>query len=575
MSGTSVKLKPPIVVDTGTGGVKAGVAGDKFPTLYLPNCVARPVARVDAAFSGGFGGAALTGSSASSSSSGCPPHKSFGRLEALRNCPWINHALCDSIIAKWRPAPIVDSERNPHHGDHAGTVGKNAAYASTSFKRQRTSTHGELRMGDDRNEGDPPPSTSMKMGGQDGLDAEMREHNTGGASAGGGFSENGLDSAAPVEEEPMAPCSNVNNPNDPSSIHIGPHVWRYFQRGDWEFSCPMREGQVENWEDMEAVWDYIFHEMAIDPAEHTTVQTEPVLTPMKNREILTEMMFERYGFKALHVGVQGVLSLYAEGLRTGLVVDSGDGCTHIVPVYQGFVQPAHVERMNIAGRHVTKQLHTLLSRSNVAMNSYGGGATISQAAVAEVKESACYVAFDFEAERRLHATTSCIEKVVSVLDHRCSAQMRRLRIGEERFLAPEIMWNPTMFQEMSFDFGHQNAGLGQFVYETVMKTDIDLRRAFFGSILLSGGNTLFPGFKSRLERELVKLYSASVNPHLATNPMTFRVEDPPRRKFMVFLGASYFAETSYQDCDYSRFLTQAEYEEIGAHAIHSYCMPKY
>ena len=72
-----------------------------------------------------------------------------------------------------------------------------------------------------------------------------------------------------------------------------------------------------------------------------------------------KVMFERYGFHSVHLATQAVLTLYAQGLVTGVVVDSGDGVTHICPVYDGYALPQLVKRINIAGRHITRVRQTI------------------------------------------------------------------------------------------------------------------------------------------------------------------------------------------------------------------------
>merc|ERR1712029_272288 len=96
---------------------------------------------------------------------------------------------------------------------------------------------------------------------------------------------------------------------------------------------PMENGMVRSWEDMQHVWDYTFGEekMNIDPKECKIMLTEPPMNPLKNRQKMIEVMFEHYGFDGAYVAIQAVLTLYAQGLLTGVVVDSGDGVTHICP----------------------------------------------------------------------------------------------------------------------------------------------------------------------------------------------------------------------------------------------------
>merc|ERR1711942_507459 len=101
---------------------------------------------------------------------------------------------------------------------------------------------------------------------------------------------------------------------------------------------------------MQHVWDYTFgpEKMNIDPKDCKIMLTEPPMNPLKNRQKMIEVMFEHYGFDGAYVAIQAVLTLYAQGLLTGVVVDSGDGVTHICPVYEGFALPHLTKRLDIA-----------------------------------------------------------------------------------------------------------------------------------------------------------------------------------------------------------------------------------
>ena len=128
---------------------------------------------------------------------------------------------------------------------------------------------------------------------------------------------------------------------------------------------PMKHGIVENWSDMEKIWSYVYGKtnLAINSEDHPVLLTEAPLNPRSNREQAAEIFFETFNVPALFVSPQATLSLYASGRTTGVVLDSGDGVTHAVPVYEGYTMPHAITRMDVAGRDVTEQLQRLLRRS--------------------------------------------------------------------------------------------------------------------------------------------------------------------------------------------------------------------
>ena len=114
----------------------------------------------------------------------------------------------------------------------------------------------------------------------------------------------------------------------------------------------------------------------IDTRNCKILLTEPPMNPTKNREKIVEVMFETYQFSGVYVAIQAVLTLCAQGLLTGVVVDSGDGVTHICPVYEGFSLPHLTRRLDIAGRDITRYLIKLLLLGGYAFNHSADFATM-------------------------------------------------------------------------------------------------------------------------------------------------------------------------------------------------------
>nr|GMC55657.1 actin-related protein 2 [Ipomoea batatas] len=158
-------------------------------------------------------------------------------------------------------------------------------------------------------------------------------------------------------------------------------------RHQLDISYPVNNGIVQNWDDMGHVWDHaFFNELKVDPTECKILLTDPPLNPSKNREKMVETMFEKYNFSGVFIQIQAVLTLYAQGLLTGLVIDSGDGVTHVVPVVDGYSFPHLTKRMNVAGRHITSYLVDLLFRRGYAMNRSADFETVR-----DIKEKLCYI----------------------------------------------------------------------------------------------------------------------------------------------------------------------------------------
>ena len=105
---------------------------------------------------------------------------------------------------------------------------------------------------------------------------------------------------------------------------------------------------------MEKLWHYTLQvELRVSPEHHPILLTESPQTSREDREKMTQIMFEVFNVPCLYVQNTAVLALYSGGRTTGVVLDSGFGISHSVPVYEGYAIPSGIERINISGEHLT------------------------------------------------------------------------------------------------------------------------------------------------------------------------------------------------------------------------------
>ena len=249
---------------------------------------------------------------------------------------------------------------------------------------------------------------------------------------------------------------------------------------------------------------------------------------------------------------------------TGTVIDSGDGVTHVIPVAEGYVIGSCIKHIPLAGRSMTQFIQQIMRERKEPIP-----AEDSLEVAKRVKEQYCYVCPDLAKEflkfdknpEKFFKTYEGVKKA--------TGQAWRCDVGYERFLGPEMFFNPEIF---SSDF---IMPLPDVVDEAIVKCPIDVRRGLYKNIVLSGGSTMFKDFGRRLQRDIKKNVDARMDANISrlgnlglaggnNAPLPPAIEvnviSHHMQRFAVWFGGSMLASTEefYKVCH-----TKKQYDEEG------------
>lgn len=303
------------------------------------------------------------------------------------------------------------------------------------------------------------------------------------------------------------------------------------RRGLLKLSYPVENGHVRDWSAQQSILVHVSNQLGVSTKDHPLLLTEAAFASRPQRSKWAQLVFEEQQHPALLFANQGLLSLYASGNTSGIVLDVGDGITQTCPVFDGYTIREAVRRVDFGGRDVTDYLKTLLRQYGTFFDT-----SAETDIVRQIKEQRCYVATKGG-------------DLVAKIRHKLP-DGTEINLGGEVSQAPEAFFQPSLV-------GREHGGVVNIVSESIKMTDIDLRREIYQNVLLSGGSTLLSGFCPRFLTEMTKL---------TPRDCKIRILAPSERLFTSWIGGSFLSQLSTfrQLC-----VKRSDYQEEGENILHS------
>ncbi|GJQ10935.1 hypothetical protein GpartN1_g2726.t1 [Galdieria partita] len=308
-------------------------------------------------------------------------------------------------------------------------------------------------------------------------------------------------------------------------------------------SSPIQNGIIQDWQAMEEIFKYIFFdELELDPLYQTILLSEPPLNPLKQREKMVEMLFEVFHIPALCIASQSMLALYSSGKTTGIVVDSGDSTTSIVPIYEGYTVQNGIQQQEISGKHLGQYLARLLWKKGYRFGLHHRESNV----IRNMKENSCYIALDYRKELENYNQGKLKGKCFQLPDD------SQITLDIECFQCPEMLFHPQLV-------GIQSYGLVDMMCKCIEETPFNIRKELWNNIVLSGGCMMITGIQDRLQKDLKSSIPSTA---------AFQIFRLPDTRLSTWLGGSILGNLpSFEKI----CMSLQDYKERGAAMIHERC----
>ncbi len=293
-------------------------------------------------------------------------------------------------------------------------------------------------------------------------------------------------------------------------VYVGEEIGDAF--GLYKIERPLQNGRIDDFPMLEKILDYVFYNLRVDPTTLSVLFSTHPLFPEEQKHALYKIFFEKYQVQRFSPALDALLTMYSGGFTTGIVIELGDSCSRIVPFYEGFKVDPGVQIVEIGGAQITEFMRVQLQHYGFKADS-----SIERELVRAIKERGCFVSLDFSEDSK---------NAAQFIKSYVLPDGMKLEIDSPRFKAPEILFQPSLAYIDS-------PSLVDAFFACLDACDIDIRGELLKHIFLSGGGSMFPNLKHRLQQEIeIGLANRGYRDR------SVKVFAPKERQYSVWVGGS-------------------------------------
>lgn len=337
------------------------------------------------------------------------------------------------------------------------------------------------------------------------------------------------------------------------------------QKPGMELSSFLSDGMIEDWDLFDKMLEHIYDRNIQSSSQlHPVLMSEAPWNIRSKREKIAELMFEKYKVPAFYLAKSAMLAAFANGRSTGLVLDSGASHTSAVPLQDGYVLQQAIVRQPYGGDFITQLCRQYFENQGtdqvIPWTREPNAPKVTQS---WIDYSIKKILQDYQSSI-IQISDSPYDKEVAETYpsvHYEFPNGYNFESGAERFLIPEKLFNPHITGKGLKDTPDM-MDMTQIITTSVGMCDIDLRPALYGTVIVTGGNTLITGFSDRLQHDLATRTPPNMRLKIICS------SQPTERRFGAWIGGSILASLgTFQQM----WISKQEYEELGKAQVDRKC----